>query len=121
MKLNRTIPLVGILIALIFFFVYQYWLNDERFDSESLAEVQKAEIIKGISQTEVGNKISITAFKLEYEYFINNSKYVNNQYISNGVSLSFDNKSFLKNLKRGDKIKIKYDSKEPLKSKIILK
>ena len=72
---------------------------------------------ESISMTDTGNKTIIDSYKVRYKYTVNNAQYISIDIIPN----SLENKKLIFKLfhNKKEKLKIKYDPKQPEKSFVI--
>lgn len=111
---------IFLILGLILIFNFSDWKR--KFDSKNYIENTEAHLIdvkpnESISMTDTGNKTIIDSYKVRYKYTVNNAQYISIDIIPN----SLENKKLIFKLfnNKKEKLKIKYDPKQPKKSFVI--
>lgn len=111
---------IFLILGLILIFNFQDWKR--KFDSKNYTKNTGAYLIdvkpnESISMTDTGNKTIIDSYKVRYKYTVNNAQYISIDIIPN----SLENKKLIFKLfhNKKEKLKIKYDPKQPEKSFVI--
>jgi hypothetical protein len=111
---------IFLILGLILIFNFSDWKR--KFDSKNYTKNTGAYLIdvkpnESISMTDTGNKTIIDSYKVRYKYTVNNAQYVSIDIIPN----SLENKKLIFKLfnNKKEKLKIKYDPKQPEKSFVI--
>lgn len=111
---------IFLILGLILIFNFSDWKR--KFDSKNYTKNTGAYLIdvkpnESISMTDTGNKTIIDSYKVRYKYTVNNAQYISIDIIPN----SLENKKLIFKLfhNKKEKLKIKYDPKQPEKSFVI--
>ena len=111
---------IFLILGLILIFNFSDWKR--KFDSKNYTKNTEAHLIdvkpnESISMTDTGNKTIIDSYKVRYKYTVNNAQYISIDIIPN----SLENKKLIFKLfhNKKEKLKIKYDPKQPEKSFVI--
>lgn len=106
-----------ILVMLVYAFVYILppFIREnsiEKYDSETFGVFNSLEEIKGIKNSQEGNKLITTFYDVNYSYKIGDSTYNSFDKIQyNQVSIK--EKTLLRLLQKGDTLSIRYNSLQP--------
>jgi hypothetical protein len=88
-----------------------------KLDTEIFGVIDTIEKREGVHESQIGGKVIIMSYKLNYHYLIEEEK-INQSEIIDRKSVNLKQKIILDQLKKGDTILVKYDSEGKSKSKI---
>ena len=106
-KLFIPILLLIFIVREIPSFTRNYFLS--KLDSEKIGIIDNIEKVKGIHESEVGSKIIIKSYRVNYHYVIEDKRIDGNEIIDM-ASITLKQKIRLNKIEKGDSILIKYDS-----------
>ena len=111
----KFLPLIGILVRFLPKIVRE--INFTKYNSNTIGKVIEIETIKGIHDSELGGKVIIQGYEIEYEFSVDTLKIRKREFVPLN-SLAINEKVLAKNLVPGDTIQIGFNSRNPNLSRI---
>lgn len=119
-EIRGILKLLGLLLVIVLIHQIPFWIRSNSLkglDQEVIGQLDTIRAVLVIKESEIGGKVIIKGYDLEYNYEVDANSYYSNSFITR-EELKLKQRIELLKLKKGDQVRVKYKSGDPSNSMV---